>query len=85
MLEQILERYDEDEFLIADGFDEAIIGVSEDFNAPLRLIYSVTKCLEILRERDGMGDTEALEHFYINVSGGYVGDKTPVWCWDDFE
>lgn len=31
MLESILEYYDDEEFLKADGFDEAIIGVSDDF------------------------------------------------------
>jgi hypothetical protein len=83
MLQEIIELYEEETFLKADGFDEAIIGVSEDFNAPVRLIYSVKKCLEILM-RD-MNYEDALEYFTYNVSGGYVGEKTPVWCWDNFE
>ena len=83
MLEEIIELYEEETFLKADGFDEAIIGVSEDFNAPVRLIYSVKKCLEILM-RD-MSYEDALEYFTYNVSGGYVGEKTPVWCWDNFQ
>jgi len=83
MLEEIIELYEEETFLKADGFDEAIIGVSEDFNAPVRLIYSVKKCLEILM-RD-MNYEDALEYFTYNVSGGYVGEKTPVWCWDNFQ
>lgn len=82
MLEEIIELYEEETFLKADGFDEAIIGVSEDFNAPVRLIYSVKKCLEILM-RD-MNYEDAMEYFTYNVSGGYVGEKTPVWCWDNF-
>lgn len=83
MLEEIIELYEEETFLKADGFDEAIIGVSEDFNAPVRLIYSVKKCLEILM-RD-MNYEDAIEYFTYNVSGGYVGEKTPVWCWDNFQ
>tara|TARA_R110000868_G_scaffold50875_3_gene161986 strand:- start:5056 stop:5307 length:252 start_codon:yes stop_codon:yes gene_type:complete len=83
MLEEIIELYEEETFLKADGFDEAIIGVSEDFNAPVRLIYSVKKCLEILM-RD-MSYEDAMEYFTYNVSGGYVGEKTPVWCWDNFQ
>lgn len=82
MLEEIIELYEEETFLKADGFDEAIIGVSEDFNAPVRLIYSVKKCLEILMK--DMNYEDALEYFTYNVSGGYVGEKTPVWCWDNF-
>ena len=65
--------------LKADGFDEAIIGVATDFSEP-RLVYSVSKCLEILK-RD-MSEEDAMEYFTYNVSGAYVGEQTPVWCWD---
>ena len=79
MIEQIIEQYYEEEFLKADGFDDAIIGVEE---SEMRLIYSVSKCLKIL-EQD-MTELDAMEHFTFNVSGAYVGDKTPIWCWDNF-
>jgi hypothetical protein len=79
MLEKIIEKYDEEVFLKADGFDEAIIGVEE---STMRLIYSISKCVEILR-RD-MNEEDALEYFYYNVSGSYMGEKTPIWC-DDFD
>jgi len=77
MIEQIIEQYYEEDFLIADGFDEAIIGVEEN---EMRLIYSVSKCLKIL-EQD-MSEIDAFEFFTYNVSGAYVGEKTPIWCWD---
>ena len=79
MLNEIIERYEEEAFLKADGFDEAIIGVNE---ADMRLIYSVKKCIEILC-RD-MNEEEAIEHFDFNVRGSYLGEKTPIWCSDDF-
>ena len=79
MIENIIENYPEEEFLKADGFDEAIIGIEEP---SMRLIYSVSKCLEILRV--DMSEEDALEHFYYNVSGSYVGEKTPIWCVDMF-
>jgi hypothetical protein len=79
MLDYILETYDDESFLKADGFDEAIIGVDEN---SMRLIYSVSKCIEILSQ--DMSEEDALEHFYYNVSGSYVGDKTPIWCIDNF-
>ncbi len=82
MIEQIFEQYYDEEFLKADGFDDAVIGVSEDFNQPLRLIYSVSKCLKILEQE--MDESDAMEHFTFNVSGAYVGEKTPIWCWDNF-
>lgn len=80
MLEEIIESYPEESFLKADGFDEAVIGLEEP---SLRLIYSVKKTIEILIE-EGMTEEDALEHFYYNVSGAYVGDLTPIWCEDRF-
>ena len=80
MIEQIVEQYYDEEFLKADGFDEAIIGVDE---TTMRLIYSVSKCIEILM-RD-MSEEDAMEYFTFNVSGAYVGKKTPIWCWDKFD
>jgi hypothetical protein len=74
-LESILENYPDETFLKADGFDEAVIGFDEH---SLRLIYSMSKCLDILME--DMSDEDALEHFYYNVSGAYVGEQTPIWC-----
>jgi hypothetical protein len=79
MLEQIVENYDGEELLKADGFDAAVIGLEEN---DMRLIYSVSKCLEILQE--DMNEEDAIEYFMFNVSGAYVGPKTPIWCWDNF-
>jgi hypothetical protein len=76
-LESILENYPDETFLKADGFDDAVIGFDEH---SLRLIYSMSKCLDILME--DMSDEDALEHFYYNVSGAYVGEQTPIWCND---
>lgn len=80
MLELIIESYPDEEFLKADGFDDAIIGVDE---MTMRLIYSVTKCIDILIS-EGLTDEEALEFFDFNVGGAYVGEKTPIWCYDIF-
>ena len=74
MLEQIIEQYYEEEILKADGFDEAVIGIDEN---SMRLIYSVKKCIEILCE--DMSEEDAVEYFSFNVSGAYVGEKTPIW------
>lgn len=80
MLDEILENYPDEEILIADGFDDAIIGI--DIKS-MRLIYSVTKCIDILMI-DMTDYLEAFEYFEFNVSGAYVGEKTPIWCYDDF-
>ena len=78
MLDLILEKYPDEEFLKADGFDEAILGVEEK---GMKLIYSVKSCIDILI-REGLNDEDAIDHFYFNVHGAYVGDKTPIWCND---
>jgi hypothetical protein len=78
MLDKIVEWFPEDEILKADGFDDAIIGIDE---YSMRLIYSVSKCIEILC-RD-MSEEDAVDYFDYNVKGGYVGEKTPIWCLDD--
>lgn len=33
--------------------------------------------------RDGMSYEEAIEYFDYNVSGAYVGEKTPIWVDDE--
>lgn len=78
-LESILEKYPDETFLKADGFDDAILGVDE---SSMRLIYSISKCIDILM--GDMSDEDALEHFYYNVSGSYMGEQTPIWC-DDLD
>jgi hypothetical protein len=79
MLDIIIERYQDEMFKKANGFDEAIIGVEEN---NMRLIYSVSKCIEILTK--DMSEEEAIDYFHYNVSGSYVGEKTPIWCFDNF-
>jgi chaperone required for assembly of F1-ATPase len=81
MLERILEVYPEDTFLVADGFNDAIIGVDE---STMRLIYSVEKCIDILVENDEMLLEQAIEYFDFNVRGAYVGEQTPIFCDDTF-
>lgn len=78
MIDKIIEWFPEDEFLKADGFDTAIIGIDE---RSMRLIYSVTKCIEVLMIN--MTEEDAIEYFDFNVRCSYVGDKTPIWCTDD--
>ena len=81
ILETILETYYEETFMIADGFDDAIIGV--DDSVP-RLVYSSDKCIQILVDIEGMDYMDAIEHFEYNVRGSYMGEKTPLFINDNF-
>ena len=78
MLEGIVEYYQDEDILKADGFDDAVIGID---TGTMRLIYSVTRCIEILIV-GGMDMNDAIEYFDFNVRGSYVGEKTPIWCDD---
>ena len=78
-LELILDMYPDEDLTVANGFDDAVIGVE---SLTMKLVYSVTKCLTILEE-SGMPYEEALEFFEYNVRSAYVGERTPIWM-DDF-
>lgn len=80
MLKELMDAYPEIEFLIADGFDDAVVGYHHQSE---RLIYSIKKCIGILID-EGMTEEDALEHFNYNVEGAYVGEKTPIWCDDNY-
>ena len=71
----------EEPMMQADGFDEAIIGLTDGVGGQLNLVYDIEKCLKILMSRDGMDREEALEFFTFNVSGAYVGKGTPIFVW----
>ena len=80
-LHSIYDKYPEEEFVSADGFDDAIIGVDDD---RMIIVYSTKKILSILIEEDDMSYEDALEHFYYNIKGSYVGEKTPLFIDDEF-
>jgi hypothetical protein len=80
-LHSIYDKYPDEEFLSADGFDDAILGVDDD---KMILVYSTKKVLSILIEVDEMSYEDALEHFYYNIKGSYVGEKTPLFIDDEF-
>ena len=67
----------EEDALFADGFDEAIIGISERFGRVPIVAYDRGFCISILMERDGMDYEEAVEFFDFNVIGAWVGEGTP--------
>ena len=83
MLQEILDSYPEESFLKADGFDNCVIGVCFECDKP-RLIYSVRRIISQLTG-EGMNFEDAIEHYGYNIAGSYVGEQTPIWCYDLFE
>jgi hypothetical protein len=67
-----------DEILLADGFEDALVGwVVGACRQPVAC-YDYDKCAEILVKRDGMDEDEAYEYIDFNVIGAYVGPGTPL-------
>lgn len=64
--------------LLADGFEEAYLGVTDlQPGRPVCAVYDSLKCINILMGRDKMTFEDALDFFEFNVTGAYVGDRTP--------
>ena len=80
ILDKIVENYPDEEILKADGLDGGIIGIEEN---SMRLVYSKSKVIEILMSED-MTEEDALEHYYYNIVGAYVGEKTPIFVEDTY-
>jgi hypothetical protein len=69
------------EALLADGYEDAIIGVAERCSQPILVVYDAEKCIQILVDRDGMEPDEAREFFEFNTLGAWGGEGTPVFLW----
>ena len=69
--------YDDENVMLADGFEDAFLGVARQFNSPPFTVYDRNKCIEILTEQ-GIDEDEAEEYFSFNVEGAYVGESTPA-------
>jgi hypothetical protein len=69
--------YDDESVQLADGFEDAFIGISRQFNRAPFANYDRNKCIEIIIEQ-GMDEDEAEEYFAFNVEGAYVGESTPA-------
>ena len=80
MREKIIEYYSDTEpVTFADGLDDAIIGFDPN---SWQVVYSRTKVINLLQERDGMTEEEAIEYAEYNIFGAFIGDSTPVWAED---
>jgi hypothetical protein len=67
--------------IILSGYDDCIVGVSEEFGNGPRIIYSRKKIIEKLMV--GIEYEEALEFYYYNIVGGFFGEQNPIFLLDD--
>jgi len=64
-----------DEAVVADGFDDAIIGVTLEGN----LIYDIDKAAQVISKSVGNAE-DAMEYVLFNCVGAYVGPRSPLWA-----
>lgn len=62
--------------LFAEGFDDAIIGITTIPHGESVIVYDYEKCIEVLR--NDMTEDDAREFFEFNCLGAYVGPQTPL-------
>jgi hypothetical protein len=75
--EKVAEFMDGGSVLLADGFDDAFLGIGMQFHNAVA-VYDREKCIDIL-VAGGMQYDEAVEFFMYNVQGAYVGNQTPIY------
>jgi hypothetical protein len=66
--------------LVADGYDEAVLGIARRCSQPDLIAYDVEKIIEILMTRDDM-TYEDVEFFDFNIAGAWVGEETPIFIY----
>ena len=67
-----------DDILLADGFNDALVGVTSKNIA----VYDINKCFKVLIKQ-GMSEEDAIDFFYFNVEGAYVGEPPPIYIHTD--
>ena len=66
---------------IADGLDDAFIGIGRRCGQPDLAVYSKSIAVKVL-EAQGLSETDALEYFEFNVEGAWIGEETPIWFYE---
>lgn len=64
--------------LLFDGFEDALVGYTQQFGRPSVACYDYNKCIKILTSRDKMTTYEAIEYFEYNTVGCGLGEHTPT-------
>jgi|TARA_R110000772_G_C13127471_1_gene422490 hypothetical protein len=70
--------------IVLTGFDDCIVGITEEFGNENRILYSVSKIIQSL-VKDGMTEEDALEYYSFNIIGGYFGEQNPIFLVDYLE
>ena len=70
--------------VVLPDLEEAEIGLASSYDGINAIVYSTRSIIEILMERDGMGQEEAIEYFYHNILAGFAPRGNPMFL-DDLD
>ena len=79
ILKEKLSKLDPD-LLYADGYDDCIIGLTFRKGKPV-VLYSADRIIYKLTGE--MTEEEALEFFDFNIAGAYMGERTPLFWYNE--
>jgi len=77
IIEHLEEEYPDGEFILADGFEDAFLGVAVRYGMEPVALYDHEMCIGILMSQ-GMDRETAAEYFGFNVLGAWNGEGTPA-------
>ena len=75
--EILMQELEDNECLLADGYESALIGITEGAN-PVA-VYDTQLCIKCLMDEDDMSEEDAVDFFFFNTVQAYVGEKTPIY------
>ena len=75
--EQLMQELEDNDCLLADGYESALIGITEGAN-PVA-VYDTQLCIKCLMDEDDMSEEDAVDFFFFNTVQAYVGEKTPIY------
>lgn len=64
--------------LLAEGFEDALIGYTQNFHHATVAVYDYGACVRVLVERDGMSIEEAEEFLSFNTLDADFGENGPL-------
>jgi hypothetical protein len=62
--------------LIVSGYGAALMGYTENFNRNIVAVYDLDRCIDITAE--DMPYADAIDYFYFNIHGAYMGENNPI-------
>jgi len=69
--------------ILLNGFDNCILGITEEFGCGPRVLYSKRKILNELSNNGVIDRGESLEYYYYNIVGSYFGEQNPIFLDDE--